>query len=165
MMSPITQNKGKQFAFVLSAAELDMLTDLAAKDGMSKSNLVRLWIRAEYLKAYPTKRPRATIPVTLRALIGELSGPEHRTAGNIAERMRWEVSRVNHYLDWLQTKTGQLGTKVVQCVDAEGRKANWTWELRVPPQKALQAIEAAGFDLDHPLAQVNPDADDDGGAR
>ena len=160
-MPPTSEHKPKQFAFVLSQAEHDMLADLAAASEMTKASLLRLWIRSEYLKAHANKRPGAPVPMTLRAIVGELSRPEHLTAGNLADRIGLKVERLNHYLSRVAVKINGARSVLLETVDKTGRGPHWTWALGAPKEKVLEAIERAGFDLDEPLAAPNPDADDE----
>lgn len=162
-MPPTSSQKEKQFAFVLSKAEFDMLTELAAHEDMTKAHLLRFMIRKEYLKAFPNRRPGRPVPATLRGLVSELGAAEHRTIGNIAERTGIPVDRVEHYLMRVQTKTSSQGHHVFERVDGGKRRAdpNSTWELAMAQKDVLAAIRDAGFDVDEPLVTVNPDADDD----
>lgn len=154
MSPPTSDHKPKQFAFVLTEAELKMLGDLAEKDEMSKAHFLRFLIRSKYLDEFENKRPGAEIPVTLRALVGELSGATHYTIRNIADRMAIVPARLVHYVERVSIKTKG---KILTTVDGSGPGA--TWELLVSREKALAAIEAAGFDLDEPLVVVNPDGE------
>ena len=160
-MPPTSEAKPKQFAFVLSDAEMQMLSDLSAHDQMTKASLIRLWIRKEYLFAFPHRRPGAVTDVTLRGLLGDLASPDHYTLRNIAERMG--VPKAGPKLDELLKRVAtkvRIGRRaVVERVDAHG--SHVTWELCAEKTKVMEAVSEAGIDLDNPLFPINPDADND----
>ncbi len=55
-MSPIERDRSLRVR--VSSDELDMAHELADRDGVSASDVVRLLIRREYRKAFGDKKPR-----------------------------------------------------------------------------------------------------------
>jgi hypothetical protein len=146
-----SDNKQSQFAFTLSSDEHQMLSDLSAREHASKANLVRAWIRAKYSEAYPGKLPGAPVPATLRAIVAELAGPSEHTAKGLAERTGVPVARLNETLGFVGTKTHTKTDEIVfRPTGGRGAHAgpNTVWDLAMPREDALDAIEQAGFDVD-----------------
>jgi hypothetical protein len=95
---------------------------------------------------------------TLRAIIDDIAGSEHRTSGDIADRTRMPLEPLIGLLVALEKKG------VVECVDhmapqpfQRPRHAceNWAWELRHPPDRIFAVLETHGYDPD---ANLTPGA-------
>lgn len=148
---PISEAKPKQFAFVLSDEEMQMLADLSAHGRMPKASLVRLWIRTEYLARWPHRRPGAVVDATLRGLLNDLAGPNHYTLRRIAERMG--APRAGQKLDEV-LKRVSAKVHIGQCAvvrrveDRRKRPPPVAWELCAEKTKVIEAVAEAGLDLD-----------------
>lgn len=153
-MALATEAKPKQFALTLSQGELQMLKDLAEEARNSAAETVRSLVRGAYAKKFKFKIPGADIMPTIRAIIDDISGAEHYTAGNIATRTGLPLPVVHDVLSTLARKG------VIECIDhmrpMQGQKVrhqseNWTWELTGPRDRAFAALEKAGLDVDTDL--------------
>lgn len=131
-----------------------MLKDLAADGGTTSSEAVRVMIRTAYGRKFKSKIPGAEISPTIRAIINDIAGPAHFTAGNLANRTGLPLTFVTETLERLASKG------VIDCVDhlgplngqsMMGESENWTYELKIPREQAFSRIEKAGWDLDEEL--------------
>jgi hypothetical protein len=153
-MAPTTEAKPKQFALTLGEDEFQMLKDLAEDTHDSAAETVRSLIRGSYAKRFKFKIPGAEIMPTIRAIIDDISGAVHYTAGNISTRTGLPLPRVHDLLRTLERKG------VIDCIDhmkpMQGQKVrhhseNWTWELTGPRDRAFATLEKAGLDVDTDL--------------
>lgn len=131
-----------------------MLKDVASHSRSSASEAVRSLVRAAYVERFHFKIPGADIMPTMRAIIEDISGSVHYTAGNVATRTKLPLEVVHNVLETLERRG------VVECIDhmkpmpgqkARHRSENFTWELRKPRDQVFASLGKMGFDLDADL--------------